>query len=140
MEAIKEKRGGRRPGAGRKKTPSTQLKDAIDNLNVTEAFKRLETWAKGEPVICPWCNKNTGKRTADTVALQSNLEIINRKLGKVPQSVQVDITETINLNADQLETVLHRHLPQIVELYRQEIIPLLGNYEGKKLLPASKDL
>ena len=109
MEAIKERRGGRRPGAGRKKEPSRQLRDAIDGINVEEIVNNLREWAKGREVVCPHCNKRTGAYTADTVALQSAIELLNRRLGKVPQSVQLDVTETIQLNADQIMTIIQRH-------------------------------
>lgn len=118
MEAIKSKRGGRRPGAGRKKTPSTQLRDAIDNLDVEGIFKRLEEWAKGKEIVCPHCMAKTGQRTADTVALQSAIELLNRRLGKVPQSVSVDITERIELNADQVERLIERNVERFVEYLR----------------------
>ena len=102
------KRGGRRPGAGRKKTPSKQLRDAIDGIDVEGIVKNLRDWAKGKEVICPHCLKNTGAHTADTVALQSAIELLNRRLGKVPQSVQLDITETIQLDADQCNALIER--------------------------------
>ena len=60
------------------------------------------------------------------MALQSAIELLNRRLGKVPQSVQLDITETVVLNADQIDQVLKNHLPQIVEIYKPEITALLG--------------
>ena len=44
----------------------------------------------------------------DTVALQSALELLNRRLGKVPQQVQLDITETIQLDADQIDLLVER--------------------------------
>jgi hypothetical protein len=126
MHTIKPKHGGRRPGAGRKKTPSTQLKDAIQEINIPKIVKKLERWSQGKEVVCPHCQERTGVYVPDTVALQSALELLNRRLGKVPQQVQVDITETIQLNADQLEGVLRNNLPQIVEMYRTEIMGLLG--------------
>lgn len=109
MEVIESKRGGRRPGAGRKKTPSKQLRDAIEGIDVEGIVKSLRDWAKGKEVYCPHCLKNTGKYTADTVALQSAIELLNRRLGKVPQSVQLDITETIQLDADQVMRLIERY-------------------------------
>ena len=90
MDAIKT-RGGRRPGAGRKKKVSTQLRDAIDNINVEEIIKNLQDWAKGKEIVCPSCDKPTGAYTADTVALQSAIELLNRRLGKPIQKQQLDI-------------------------------------------------
>ena len=113
-------------GSGRTKLPKRQFKDAIQDINVSDIVKSLTDWSKGKEVICPFCNRNTGAYTADTVALQSAIELLNRRLGKVPQSVQVDITETIQLNADQIDSVIRKHLPQIVKLYKVEIAGLLS--------------
>ena len=126
MNTIKPKHGGRRPGAGRKPTPSTQLKDAIAEINIPKIVRNLEKWSEGKEVVCPHCQERTGVYVPDTVALQSALELLNRRLGKVPQQVQLDVTETIQLNADQIDSVLRGHLPQIVELYKPEITALLG--------------
>jgi hypothetical protein len=113
-------------GSGRKKLPKRLFKDAIQNIDDNEIFDSLKHWAKGKEVICPYCNRQTGAYTADTVALQAAIELLNRKRGKVPQSVQLDITETIHLNADQIDQVIKNHLPQIVEIYRTDIAGLLG--------------
>lgn len=120
MDTIKSKHGGNRPGAGRKPVPSTQLKDAIAEVNIPKIVKNLEQWSKGKEVICPHCLEKTGVYVPDTIALQSALELLNRRLGKVPQSVQLDITETIQLNADQVDTILTRILssPEALEFYR----------------------
>ena len=109
MAGIKGKSGGRRLGAGRKKTPSRQFRDAIQNIDDSEIIENLTTWARGKEVVCPHCLRNTGAYTADTVALQSALELLNRKRGKVPTQVQVDITETIQLNADQIDKLLYNN-------------------------------
>lgn len=102
-------RGGRRPGAGRKKEPSRQLRDAIENINVEEIVASLKVWSKGKEIVCPHCLKRTECFIPDTVALQSAIELLNRRLGKVPQSVQVDITETIQLSADQIDLLIERY-------------------------------
>ena len=109
MNTIKSKRGGRRPGAGRKKEPSRQLRDAIENINIEEIVASLKDWSKGKEVVCPSCNKPTGAYTADTVSLQAAIELLNRKRGKVPQSVQLDITEKIQLTADQIDRLIERY-------------------------------
>jgi len=103
------KRGGRRPGAGRKKTLGHTLRDAIDSIDCDRIFTQLDEWSKGKPVVCPHCFKDTGARTADTVALQSALELLNRRLGKSVQQVSIDITEQIVLSADQIDTILQRY-------------------------------
>lgn len=117
MEAIKERRGGRRPGAGRKKKPSTQIKDAIDSININEIFEKLELWAKGEPVKCPYCGKDTGKFTADNVALESAKELLNRRLGKSVQRQELDV----NVNVTQIATVYREALTEAEGEYKEII-------------------
>ena len=108
------------PGSGRPFEPKRQLKDAIAGVNIPKIVKNLEKWSQGKEVICPRCMERTGVYVPDTVALQSALELLNRRLGKVPQSVQIDITETIKLNADQVDTILTRILasPEALEFFR----------------------
>jgi len=129
------KRGGRRPGAGRKKTPSTQLRDSIEAINIPKIVKNLEKWSQGKEVICPKCLEHTGVYVPDTVALQSAIELLNRRLGKPAQKHEIDITTTIQLNADQIDTVLRNHLPQVVEMYQVEILEILSQ---RKLLSQGK--
>ena len=133
---IKHTWGGRRPGAGRKKTPSKTLTDAIDNLDIEGIFKRLEDWSKGQEVVCPHCMEKTGRFTADTVALQSAIELLNRRLGKVPQSVNVDITERIQLDADQIAGVISKNLYGFLDyLAMNHPVELAQYVEERKLLP-----
>ena len=95
--------------SGKKKLPGTQLRDAIAEVNIPKIVKNLEQWSKGKEVVCPRCDKRTGVYVPDTIALQSALELLNRRLGKVPQSVQLDITESIQLNADQVDLLIERY-------------------------------
>ena len=125
------KRGGRRPGAGRKKGLKRSFQDAIDGIKVDDLVKSLEHWAKGKEVICPHCNERTGCYTADTVALQSAIELLNRRLGKPAQQIKVDITETIQLSADQIDLLLERY--QIA----QKAVPVITT--EVKLLEPSND-
>ena len=117
-------------GSGRKKAPGTQLRDAIEEINIPKIVKNLEKWSQGKEVICPRCTERTGVYVPDTVALQSAIELLNRRLGKPVQRQEIDITTTIQLNADQIDQVLRNHLPQIVELYRSEIMLLTEGKEG----------
>ena len=107
-------------GSGKKRLPGRQLKDAIAEVNIPKIVKNLEKWSQGKEVICPHCDCRTGIWMPDTIALQSALELLNRRLGKVPQSVQLDITESIQLNADQVDTILTRILssPEALEFFR----------------------
>ena len=123
MEDIKDKRGGRRPGAGRKKEPSSQLRDAIQEVNLPKIVKNLERWSEGKEVVCPHCTERTGVYVPDTVALQSAIELLNRRLGKVPQQVQLDITEKIQLTADQCDALIERYrIAQLALLQQGEVI------------------
>ena len=120
------------PGSGRPYEPKRQLKDAIASINIPKIVKNLEKWSTGHEVTCPHCQERTGVYVPDTVALQSAVELLNRRLGKPVQRQEIDITQTIQLNADQLDNVLRNHLPQVVEMYLHEIIEII---ESRKLLP-----
>ena len=56
--------------------------------------------------------------------------LCNRALGMPRQRQELDITQTIQLDADQIEAVIRNHLPRIVEMYRPEIAGLLGSDNG----------
>lgn len=112
-------------GSGPRKKPGTELKDAIEAINIPKIVKNLEKWSQGHEVKCTHCDKPTGVYVPDTVALQSAIELLNRRLGKPVQRQEIDITQNIVLNADQIDNVLRNHLPQIVELYQAEIRGLL---------------
>ena len=93
-----------------------------------EIVNNLKQWAKGKEVVCPHCGERTGAYTADTVALQSAIELLNRRLGKVPQSVQLDVTQTIQLTADQIDMLIERYqiasralLPEAIEGEYKEV-------------------
>ena len=116
--------------SGRKRNVGRLLKDSIEAIDIPKIVKNLEKWSEGKEVVCPRCLEHTGIYVPDTVALQSAIELLNRRLGKPVQKHEVDITETIQLNADQIDTLLKSHLPQIVELYKVEIAGLLT--EGKE--------
>lgn len=119
-------------GSGRKKLPKRLFKDAIQNIDDNEIIGSLQAWAKGKEVICPHCSEPTGAYTADTVALQSAIELLNRKRGKVPQSVQLDITETIQLNADQVDLLVERFkIAQRAMLPAHETSMLKETIEGE---------
>jgi hypothetical protein len=109
-------------GSGRKKKPGRQLRDAIQDINIEQIIHNLQEWSKGKQVICPHCNEPTGLYTADTVALQSAIELLNRRLGKPVQSVSLDVTQTIQLSADQIDLLIERFqianralLPKVIE-------------------------
>ena len=110
-------------GSGRKKLPKRLFKDAIQNIDDSEIIESLRVWARGKQVICPSCGTPTGAYTADTVALQAAIELLNRKRGKVPQQVQLDITEKIQLTADQVDMLIERYrIAQLALLQQGEVI------------------
>ena len=113
------------PGSGPRKKPGTELKDAIGEVNLPKIVKNLERWSQGKEVVCPHCNERTGVYVPDTVALQSAIELLNRRLGKVPQSVQLDITETIQLTADQIDMLIERY-----QIASRALLPVIeGEYK-----------
>ena len=124
-------------GSGRKKLPKRLFKDAIQNIDDSEIIDSLMTWARGKEVVCPSCGKATGAYTADTVALQAAIELLNRKRGKVPQQVQLDVTENVQITGDQADLWIAEHLfgllRLIAEKYRIDLRPMLpeGVIEGE---------
>jgi len=96
-------------GSGPKKKAARQLRDSIGEVNLDKIVKNMERWSEGKEVVCPKCLEHTGVYVPDTIALQSALELVNRKLGRVPQQVQVDSTETIQLSADQIDLLVERY-------------------------------
>ncbi|MCJ7828624.1 MAG: hypothetical protein MUP81_02655 [Dehalococcoidia bacterium] len=113
-------------GSGRKKKPGRLLRDAIQEINIEQIIHNLQEWSRGKEVICPHCNEPTGAWTADTVALQSAIELLNRRLGKVPQSVQLDITETLQLSADDIDKLVERF-----KIAQRALLPLGEVIEGE---------
>ena len=99
---------GKKGASGRRKTPSTQLKEALSGLDKTipELFAKLNQWTDGSSVICPHCKRDTGVKVPDNVALQAAIELINRRLGKPKQVQEIDITERIELTADEAARIL----------------------------------
>ena len=115
-------------GSGPRFKPGRQLKDAIAEVNIPKIVKNLEKWSQGKEVICPHCFKDTNVYVPDTIALQSALELLNRRLGKVPQSVQLDITESIQLNADQVDLLIERY-----QIAQRALLPAGEVIEGEVL-------
>lgn len=98
------------PGSGRPKEPGRLVREAIDSIDITKIFQQLEEWSHGKEVVCPHCLCKTGCYTADTVSLQAAVELLNRRLGKPKQQVDIDVTTTIQLDASQLQAVIERNL------------------------------
>lgn len=100
-------KGGKRVGAGRKKKPTTQLKDAINHLegDIPSIIDKLKQLAYGEPVKCPKCGVAVGISKIDRDAA---IYLIDRILGKPKQVSEVDITHKIELSADQCHALYLR--------------------------------
>lgn len=77
-----------------------------------------------KPIECPNCGNSIKVIDKDV-----GMYLLDRVMGKPKQKHEVDITETIQLSADQIDQVLRNHLPQIIELYKPEIIALLPQGE-----------
>ena len=113
-------------GSGRKKKVARQVRDAIDEIDVEGIISNLHEWAKGKRVICPYCEMDTLCYTADTVALQSAIELLNRKLGK-PVQKNIDIVANIQFSGDDIDRLIEWGLlPQLVASYEPQIRALLS--------------
>ena len=93
-------------------------------LRVPDIISELEKLTK--PFSCPHCGNEIRVIDKDV-----GMYLIDRVMGKPKQRTEVDITQTIVLNADQIDTILINHLPQIVSLYEHPIRALLmeGNVQ-----------
>jgi hypothetical protein len=79
---------------------------------------RLEQLTK--PFSCPHCGNEV--KGPDREAL---IYLCNRAVGMPKQRSETSITHNIVLSADELDEVFRNHLPQVVEMYRPEIVALL---------------
>jgi transcription elongation factor Elf1 len=115
---------------GRRKSKTLQEFEQELALKVPDIVAELEKLTK--PFPCPHCGNEIKMIDKDV-----GMYLVDRVLGKPKQKHEVDITENIQLTADQIDMVLKNHLPQIVELYKPEIRGLLtegtpGNTETNK--------
>ena len=112
-----------KPTAGFRKTKKFKT-EALQELEQDIArkapafFEELEKYVK--PFFCPHCGNEI-----QVIDKEVAMYLLDRALGKPKQKHEVDITETIQLNADQIDDVVRNHLPQIVGLYPNEIIGIL---------------
>jgi len=112
-----------KPTAGFRKTKKYKT-EALQELEqdiarkAPDFFEELEKYVK--PFNCPHCGNEI-----QVIDKEVAMYLLDRALGKPKQKHEVDITETIQLNADQIDDVVRNHLPQIVGLYPNEIIGIL---------------
>ena len=104
-----------------KKLDSTSIEEIERQLarKVPNIIQELEKLTK--PMPCPHCGNEVRFIDKDV-----GMYLVDRVMGKPKQRTEVDITETIQLSADQIDQVIKRHLPQIVETYKPEIKALLS--------------
>jgi len=112
-----------KPTAGFRKTKKykTETLQELEQDIASKApafFEELERYVK--PFSCPHCGNEI-----QVIDKEVAMYLLDRALGKPKQKHEVDITETIQLNADQIDDVVRNHLPQIVGLYPNEIIGIL---------------
>jgi len=107
-------KGGRRLGAGRPKKQKTELRESLLQLqdDLPTIIERLKRLAYGEPVICPKCGASVGINKIDRDAA---IYLIDRVLGKPKQVSEVDVTERIELTADQCAALLLRAKAAMIE-------------------------
>jgi len=86
-------------GSGPKKEPTTLLREALAALDgdIPGLFERLKEWAEGKSVVCPHCGRDTGMRTADTVAFEAAKELIDRRLGKTKHMTDVTVHGSVDM-------------------------------------------
>jgi len=72
------------------------------------------------PFSCPHCDKEIKIIDKDI-----GMWLVDHGIGRSTQKHEVDVTEHIQLSADQIDAILFKNLPQIVEMYHTEIIRLL---------------
>ena len=103
---------------GRRNSKTLQELEQELALKAPDIVAELEKLTK--PIECPNCGNSIKVIDKDV-----GMYLLDRVMGKPKQKHEVDITENIQLNADQIDMVLKNHLPQIVELYKPEIRALL---------------
>jgi len=101
------------------KTKSLQELEQELALKVPDIVAELEKLTK--PIECPNCGN-----TIKVIDKDVGMYLVDRVLGKPKQRQELDITQSIQLNADQIDRVIRNHLPQIVEMYGSEICALLS--------------
>ena len=118
------KAGYRRSKGYYKKVAEAQSAQEIElNLqkDAPRYIKELERLTK--PIPCPQCGNEIKVIDKDVL-----MYLVDHAIGKSKSRAEVDITQTIQLNADQLDAFMRNHLPQWVEMYYNEIVALLPQY------------
>lgn len=110
---------------GRRKSKTLQELEQELALKAPGIVAELEKLTK--PIECPSCG-----HTIKVIDKDVGMYLVDRVMGKPKQRQELDITQSIQLNADQIDSVIKRHLPQVVEMYKPEIIALI---DQGKLLP-----
>ena len=74
-----------------------------------------------KPISCPNCG-----HVIEVIDKDVGFYLVDHAIGKSRSRLEMDITQTIQLNADQIDQVIRKHLPQIVEIYGADIRGLLA--------------
>ena len=118
------------PKAGYRKTKWREAKSR-EEIERELAFRTPEIIAELEkltkPFPCPHCGN-----IIKIIDKDVGMYLVDRVLGKPKQRTEVDITETIQFNADQIDTILNRLLnsPEGIEFLRLHS-PLPEAIEGE---------
>ena len=106
------------PQAGFRRTRKYKAKtlqelDQEIAINAPSYAEELEKYIK--PFICPHCGNEI-----QVVDKEVAMYMLDRALGKPRQRLEMDITETIQFNADQIDTILNRLIssPEGIEFLR----------------------
>ena len=111
------------PKLGYRKTKQYASKTTAEiekelSFRVPDILRKLEELTK--PITCPGCGTSI-----PIIDKEVGMYLVDRVLGKSKQKVEMDVTQTVQLNADQLHDVLHNHLPEIVDMFKVEIMQIL---------------
>ena len=111
------------PKLGYRKTKQYASKTTAEiekelSFRVPDILRKLEELTK--PITCPGCGTSI-----PIIDKEVGMYLVDRVLGKSKQKVEMDVTQTVQLSADQIDNVLRNHLPQVVQMYEPEIRGLL---------------
>ena len=117
------------PTAGYRKTSKYKARTAQEieqdlQNKAPGILAELEKLTK--PFECPHCGN-----TIKIIDKDVGMYLVDHAIGKAKSRAEIDITQTIQLNADQIDSVIRKHLPQIVEIYGADIRALLAPVEDK---------
>jgi len=127
------KAGFRRSKSYWSKVVDTQSAQDIELNLQKDAPRYIEELTKlTKPIVCPECGNEIKVIDKDVL-----MYLVDHAIGKSKQRQEVDITSHVQLNADQIDSVMRNHLRQVVEMYLPEILEILSQ---RKLLTEGKEI